>query len=157
MGGADTRKTITESVKRLMRAHGMTDPAALAERMGIAPDYMPNKVRDMRWTMEDLDRLAEIFQVDPADIVSNKRRRIPPQGDRGKNLYAVTFELADDTMMTCLEAADSAREAIFSITSVWDPMAEVVGVSAEQVNYFSVNLGPAPSSSEFFEGELFDD
>ena len=152
MGGADARKTITESVKRLMRAHNM-DESALADRMGIASHYMPNKMRDMRWTMEDLDRLAEIFKVDAADIVSNKRRRIPPQGDRRKNLYAVTFEPADDTMMTCLEAADSAREAIFSITSVWDPMAEVVGVSAEQVEYFSVNLGPAPTSSSF-EGDM---
>lgn len=64
----DTRTTVSSTIRQLMIDQGMNF-TELASSLGISPSYMPRKIYEGRWNFDDLDRLAEIFGLEPADIV----------------------------------------------------------------------------------------
>lgn len=41
----------------------------LARHLNVTATYMPRKIKDAVWTIEDLDRLASYFDLYPADFV----------------------------------------------------------------------------------------
>jgi hypothetical protein len=139
-----TRETVSLTVRHLMTDHGMTNTTRLADLLGHTRSYMSRKLLSSRWSLEDLDALARIFNVTPADLVSGDAAgpASRPRRPGGVRLFEVTFELADGERMTCLEAAEDAAGAVNSITSVWRPMGEIVNVTTREKHYFSVNMNP---------------
>lgn len=144
----DTRSNITRSVKYLMRAKGMTNMTMLADAMGVAREYMPNKMRDSRWTMEDIDRLTEIFNVEPAAIISGTGSVTGWNAARSaqRRAYEITFHLEDGETRKCLEVAGSAREGVNAITSSWDPGIAIKQITTEEKDYFSVHIAQSPAT-----------
>lgn len=63
-----TRSTITVTVKHLLIERGMNN-TQLADLLGVSKSYMPRKISEARWTVDELDSLADIFQLEPADFV----------------------------------------------------------------------------------------
>lgn len=139
-----TRETVSRTVRHLMTDNGMHNTTRLADLLGRSRSYMSRKLLGSRWTLEDLDELSRIFGVSPADLVSGDAATgFPRPRTAGQvRLFEVTFDLSDGRRMSCLEAAASSGEAISSITSVWNPMCEITGVSTREKNYFSVNTDP---------------
>jgi hypothetical protein len=72
-----TRSTVSATVRHLLISRGMRN-ADLADRFAergrrVSRAYMSRKIYEERWTMEDLDFLAEIFRLEPADFVRGYR------------------------------------------------------------------------------------
>lgn len=67
-----TRSTITATVKHLLIDRDMRN-AELAARMGVSASYLPRKINEGRWTVDELDLLSEIFDLEPADLVRGYR------------------------------------------------------------------------------------
>jgi DNA-binding Xre family transcriptional regulator len=63
-----TRSTISSTVRHLLIEKGMRN-AELASRMGVSSSYMPIKIKEGRWVIDELDKLAEIFNLNPSDFV----------------------------------------------------------------------------------------
>lgn len=63
-----TRNTISATIRHLLIERGMRN-ADLADRLKVSHSYMPRKISESRWTVDELDILAEIFHLDPADFV----------------------------------------------------------------------------------------
>lgn len=137
-----SRETVSRTVRHLMTEHGMHNTTRLADMLGRNRSYMSRKLLDSRWSLDDLDDLARIFAVSPADLVNGDaishipRPRIPGR----PRLFEVIFDLANGEQMSCLEAAEDAAEAINSITSVWRPMSEITNITTREKSYFSVNI-----------------
>lgn len=64
----NTRTTISATVKHLLVDTGMKK-SQLAVNLGVSSAYMPRKISEGRWTVDELDTLAEIFDVQPEDFV----------------------------------------------------------------------------------------
>jgi len=67
-----TRTTISSTVKHLLIDRDMRN-AELAARMGVSASYLPRKINEGRWTVDELDLLSEIFDLEPADLVRGYR------------------------------------------------------------------------------------
>lgn len=64
----NTRTTISHAVRHLMIDRDM-NYTVLAKRMEVRSYYMPRKVQEARWSLDDLEKLAEIFGVEPWDFL----------------------------------------------------------------------------------------
>ena len=135
-----TKETVSESVRTLMRMKGMRNMAELAELLQVHPEYMPRKVREGRWTLEDLDMLGEIFEVTPAALVSGEDlTRLLPRPEK-QRLFEVVFTLSGGDKLTCLEEAASSGDAIKSIIGVWASPEEITSTSTKEKKYFRVHI-----------------
>ncbi|MBQ6358826.1 MAG: helix-turn-helix transcriptional regulator [Clostridia bacterium] len=67
-----TRSTISSTVRHLLIEKGMKNQE-LATHMGISSSYLPRKINEERWTVDELDILAKIFELEPADFVRGYR------------------------------------------------------------------------------------
>jgi hypothetical protein len=127
-----------------MAMRGMNSMAELADMFDVHPDYMPRKVREGRWTLDDLDVISTIFDVSISALVSGKglsRRAAPFEEVPGKKrLFEITFTLEGGQEMTCLEEAATSGEAITSITGVWGPPEQITGINAREKHYFQVHI-----------------
>lgn len=63
-----TRSTISSTVRHLLIEKGMKNQE-LATHMGVSSSYLPRKINEGRWTVDELDVLAQIFNLEPADFV----------------------------------------------------------------------------------------
>lgn len=64
-----SREKVSESVTALMVSSGMTYEQ-LADKFNLNPYYLKRgKLGEQRWDLDDLDLLAEIFGVEPADLI----------------------------------------------------------------------------------------
>ncbi|MBD3004866.1 hypothetical protein [Streptomyces sp. 5-10] len=64
----DSREAITFSAQYLMVRDGVS-LAELADHLKVSRDYMPTKMRDGRWKFEELDAMAELFEVHAGDLL----------------------------------------------------------------------------------------
>jgi len=136
----NTRENVSESVRALMGLRGMNSMSELAELLDVHPEYMPRKVREGRWTLEDLDVLSEIFEVTPAALVSGENLAQRPTFPGKQRLFEVIFTLEGGAKLVCLEEAGSSGDAIKSITGVWAPPEEVTNISTKEKRYFQVHI-----------------
>lgn len=64
-----SREVITLAVRNLMAAHEV-GYREIAECLGLSnAAYVKTKIELSRWSWEDLDRLADFFEVEPYQIV----------------------------------------------------------------------------------------
>jgi hypothetical protein len=125
-----------------MAKNHVTSMSELAGMLDVNPEYMPRKVREGRWTLDDLDTLSRIFDVTPAALVSGGdfTKRSRKAAVEAQKLFEVTFALEGGTKLVCLEEAATSGEAIRSITGVWQPPKEVTNISAKEKQYFQVHI-----------------
>jgi hypothetical protein len=137
-----TKENVSNSVRTLMRLRGMSSMSELAELLDMNPEYMPRKVREGRWLLEDLDALSAIFGVTVSAIVSGEdlAKRPYAPGPEKQKLFEVTFSLEGGAKLVCLEEAASSGDAIKSITGVWAPPEEVTNISTKEKRYFQVHI-----------------
>ena len=55
-------------------------------------------------------------------------------------VYVITFSFENFQDLTCIEKAESSGEALRSITSVWQPPAEITNVAIKPVELFQLNI-----------------
>lgn len=71
----DTRSRISATVRALMFTRGMSYKS-LAGRMGLSETYLPRKISENRWTVDELDLLAKVFSMEPEDFVRGYEMRV---------------------------------------------------------------------------------
>lgn len=72
------REIITKHVRHLMVERG-EDFGDLAPLLRVTPRYLKEKMRDQRWTLDDLDALAAHYSITPADLVTGYRTPLDRQ------------------------------------------------------------------------------
>jgi hypothetical protein len=65
---ANSREAITFSVQYLMVRDGIS-LSGLADHLNVSRDYMPTKMRDGRWKFEELDTMADLFELHAGDFL----------------------------------------------------------------------------------------
>lgn len=63
-----SREVVSQSVRVLCEDAGMSNDE-LARYLNRAPDYLRRKIKEGRWTLDDIDSLATLFEVQPYEIV----------------------------------------------------------------------------------------
>jgi len=81
----NSRKTVSDTVRSLLMDLVNDDPEVMkvgqtrlynqklremAAYMGVSADYIPVKVKRQYWDLNDLDKLADFFDLDPSDFLA---------------------------------------------------------------------------------------
>lgn len=78
----DTRSAITRSVRHLLDKYGQR-PGDVAAVFGTSTKYMAQKLRDSRWTVDDIDTISAYFGVPPAAVVTGEWPELPKPAPPG--------------------------------------------------------------------------
>ncbi|MER6605819.1 helix-turn-helix transcriptional regulator [Streptomyces sp. NPDC000927] len=76
----DSRESVSFSVMYLMVKHDIS-MHALADRIHVSRDYMPRKINEGRWKLEELDAMSDIFNVHPGDFLHGPKYIKNLEGD----------------------------------------------------------------------------
>lgn len=145
-----TRNTISRSVRNLMRKSGFRSAGELAEAMGVSSEYMPRKLNEGRWSVDDVDQLAEVFGVTPSEIITGKSSRetaLSAWDSLAESgpvpVFEIVFELEQGPDITCLALGlSTANEAISSVLSRWTPEHPIVNMGVTAKKYELLHLAP---------------
>lgn len=146
-----TRSVITRSVQRLLRTGKVRNLRELAYEIDVSVEYLPRKIREDRWSVDDIDMLAEVFDVSCCELITGEPAPEPETllstwestHEGPTTVFEIAFELEDGSDVKCLAiGADNANAAINTVLSRWTPEHPIVNMGVTSKEYHSVQLAP---------------
>lgn len=104
------QERVTRNVRILMALRGISDQKTLAARLGWGADKVSTSFSGRRrWSLDDLQELADVFGLQPGDVVAEPTQLVnitSPTGTEGATVTrAVTPEYARSNASQVIELA----------------------------------------------------